>query len=314
MYGDNADGDYAIDEYGDGTGTMQSTEDGYEMGEMGEVEMMEATCLARALFTTPEEVFMARLDVINVHRHGSVRPGDPPIDFWPEGEEKLRPDPAEVAALSSQAVSGASGSREWTAPVDVVDACTAFIRRWRCALYFERPWAPRVDGAATPDHGRYKRYASDAPSWYATRGSRVVTSTEDDENDDYYFDDEDGEYYYKDEHYYKGSSITTRGYYKGDADEEVGSKTKKEKRKKPLTKKQLEAKMKKLMSSAIRPGDFSAYGGLHYAKAEDVLGFVPSPFADVWSFSSMKELQRKPWRCLYFTTGHSRCSALIHCT
>jgi len=54
MYGDNADGDYAIDEYGDGTGTMQSTEDGYEMGEMGEVEMMEATCLARALFTTPE--------------------------------------------------------------------------------------------------------------------------------------------------------------------------------------------------------------------------------------------------------------------
>ena len=39
MYGDNADGDYAIDEYGDGTGTMQSTEDGYEMGEMGDVDM-----------------------------------------------------------------------------------------------------------------------------------------------------------------------------------------------------------------------------------------------------------------------------------
>lgn len=53
MYGDNADDEYA-DEYGnDGTGTMQSTEDaeGFELGEM---EMMEATCLARALFTTPE--------------------------------------------------------------------------------------------------------------------------------------------------------------------------------------------------------------------------------------------------------------------
>ena len=157
---------------------------------------------------------MARLDVINVHRHGSVRLGDPPIDFWPEGEEKLRPDPA-VAAPSSQAVSDASGSRSGRRPW-IADAFTAFIRR-RCAT---------SSGCTRSGRRCHARPAATSARvgravWYATRGSRVVTSTEDDENDDYYFDDEDGEYYYR-----------TRSL-KGDADEEVGNKTKKEKRKKP---------------------------------------------------------------------------------